>query len=349
MDTFLFTLQTTNGIIFIWTLFSSPYRQQTELYLHGPLFSSPCRKQTELYLYGHFSFHLIDNKRNNISMGTFLFTIWTTNGIIFIWTLFSTPYRQQMELYLHGLFSLHHIENKRNHSYLDTFLFTICRKQTELYLYGHFSLHHIDNKRNYILWALFSSPYGQQMELYFYGHFSLHHMDNKWNYIYIYGHFLFTLQTTNGIIFMWTLFSSPYRLQTELYLYGHFSLHLIDNKGNYIYVDTVLFTIQTTNGNYIYMDTFLFTLQTTNGIIFLCGHCSLHPIRTTNGIIFIWTLFSSPYRQQTELYFYGHFSLHLIDNKRNNISMGTSLFTIWTTNGIIFIWTLFSSPNRQMK
>ena len=108
MDTFLFTLQTTNGIIFIWTLFSSP-----------------CRQQTELYFYAHFSLHHIDNKRNYKYMDTFLFTIWKTNGIIFIWTLFSSPYRQQTELYLYGHFSLHHIDNKRNDIYTDTFLFTI--------------------------------------------------------------------------------------------------------------------------------------------------------------------------------------------------------------------------------
>ena len=159
--------------------------------------------------------------------------------------------------------------------------------------------------------------------------------------------FLFTLQTTNGIIIIWTLFSSPYRQQTELYLYGHFSLHLVENKRNYISMDIFLFTIWKTNGiifiwtlslhhidnkrNYIYMHTFLFTLQ------------------TTSGIIFIWTLFSSPYGQQMELYIYiyGHFSLHLIDNKRNYISMGTFLFTIWATNGIIFLWALFYSPYGQ--
>ena len=165
-----------------------------------------------------------------------------------------------------------------------------------------------------IIGTLFSSPYRQQTELYFYGHFSLHHMENKWNYIYM------------------DTFSSPYRQQTELYFYGHFSLHHMDNKWNYISMGTFLFTIWTTNGIiYIYMDTFLFTLQ------------------TTNGIIFMWTLFSSPYRLQTEFYLYGHFSLPLIDNKRNYISMGIFLFTIWATNGIILIWTLFSSPNRQMK
>ena len=220
MDTFLFTIQTTKEMIFIWTLFSSPYRQQTELYLYGhfslhlidnkrnyiiwTLISSPYRQ--------HFSLHLgqqIDNKRNYIYMDTFLFTIQTTNGIIFT---------------IQTHFSLHHIDNKRNYIYMDTFLFTIFsspyRQQTELYLYGHFSLHHIDNKRNYIymgiifIWTLFSSPYRtQQTELYIY-------MDT----------FLFTLQTTNGIIFslhidnkrifIRTLFSSPYRQQTELYLYG---------------------------------------------------------------------------------------------------------------------------------
>ena len=132
--------------------------------------------------------------------------------------------------------------------------------------------------------------------------------------IYIYmDTFLFTLQTTNRIIFLWALFSSPYGQQMELYiLYGHFSLHLIDNKRNYIYMDTFLFTIQ-----------------------------------TTNEMIFIWTLFSSPYRQQTELYLHGLFSLHLIDNRRNYIYMDTFLFTLQTTNGIILLWALFSSPYRQ--
>ena len=109
--------------------------------------------------------------------------------------------------------------------------------------------------------------------------------------------FLFTLQKTNGIIIIWTLFSSPYRQQTELYLYGLFSLHLVDNRRNYNYMDTYLFTLQ-----------------------------------TTNGIILLWALFSSPCGQQTELYLYGHFSLHHMDNKWNYISIGTFLFTIWTTN-----------------
>ena len=299
MGTFLFNMDNKWSYI-LWTLFSSPYRnynyslfsspyrQQTELYFYGTLFSSPYGQQMELYFYGHFSLHHMDNgiiiwnyieNKRNIIMDTFLFT-----------------YGQQME-YIY-------MDNKRNYIYMDTFL-TIHHiwtygQQTELYLYGHFSLHLIDNKRNYIyvdtvlftiqttngiifIWTLFSSPYRQQTELYFYGHFSLHHIGQQTE-LYLYGHFslhlidnkrndiymdtfLFTLQTTNGIIFIWTLFSSPYRQQTELYLYGHFSLHHIDNKRNDIY-----------------MDTFLFTLQ------------------TTNGIIFIWTLFSSPCRQQTELF-----------------------------------------------
>ena len=173
------------------------------------LFSSPCRLQTELYLYGHFSLHLIDNKRNYNYMDTFLFTLQTTNGIIFIWTLFSFTLQKT-----NGIIFLWTL-----------FLFTIWKTNGIIFIWT-LSLHHIDNKRNYIyVHTLFSSPYRQQAELYLYGTLFLFTIwDNKWElYIYIYGHF----------------FSSHLIENKRNYIsMGNFSLHHKDNKRNYIYMDT---------------------------------------------------------------------------------------------------------------